>query len=143
MAIISPGVSPAGTLESAARLIVVAAHTRSIPRCGSVTCVVCVPDVTVPLATITALPCDTSSAPVTFAALSGFLFSSGTIAIGPASTAAGRKLLRKLLRRTCKRQRRTAKHRQLSKKCSTTQTRKCSEPTSQGTTCILAQMRWA
>jgi hypothetical protein len=82
MANIRPGVSPAGTLEPAASLTVVEAQTRSTPRWGSTTSVVWLPEVTAPLAAMTALPCETSSAPVTLAAASGFLLSSGTMAMG-------------------------------------------------------------
>src|ERR1035437_9777448 len=88
MAIIRPGVSPVGTLESAASLTVVEAQTRNTPRWGNTTSVVWLPEVIVPLATITALPCETSSAPVTLAAASGFFVSSETMAIGAASVAA-------------------------------------------------------
>src|ERR1035438_2194101 len=87
MAIIRPGVSPAGTLESAASLTVVESQPRRTPRWGSTTSVVWLPEVIVPLATITALPCETSSAPVTLAAASGFLLSSATMAMGAASVA--------------------------------------------------------
>jgi hypothetical protein len=47
------------------------AQTRSTPRRGSVTSVVLIPDVTVPLFAMTAFPENTSMAPVTLAALSG------------------------------------------------------------------------
>jgi hypothetical protein len=56
MAIINPGVSPAGTLESAASFTLVDAQTRSTPRCGRITCVVSVPEVIVPLAGNDRLP---------------------------------------------------------------------------------------
>jgi hypothetical protein len=53
------------------------------------TSVVWLPEVTVPLAAITALPCVTSSAPVTLAAASGFLLSSGTMAMGVMEAVSG------------------------------------------------------
>ncbi len=63
MAIISPGISPEGTLESAASFTVVVAQTRSTPRCGSRTSVVSDPAVTAPLAAMMALPCEPQALP--------------------------------------------------------------------------------
>src|ERR1035438_2872271 len=87
MAMSRPGISPAGTLESAAGLTVVEAQTRKTPRWGRITSVVWLPEVMAPLAAMMALPEGTSRAPVTVAAWPGFLLSSGTMAIGPDSTA--------------------------------------------------------
>ena len=89
MAIIRPGTSPAGTLESAASFTVVEAQTRSTPRWGRVTWVVSEPEVTEPLAAMMALPCETSSAPVTVAASSGWALSRGMMAMGPEGVGAG------------------------------------------------------
>src|SRR6266702_2282770 len=83
-----PGVSPAGTLESADMCTAVDAHTRITPRCGRMTLVVIDPEVTVPLVVMKAVPLVTWRAPTTWA-WSRFEASMGTMASGSRSDAAG------------------------------------------------------